>query len=224
MKDQEISIGQSEDNDIVIKHDTVSRNHALIHIDDNGDFWIKDLNSTNGIYVNNRRVKRYKVDEKDLILLGGKQVNSDSFFSRIHKILLHRKTDFTKEYLDILSLLEAYETSKRKISNGNKWPKIIRLASSILLILILLFFPNLIPDPNMRYVLIVAIGTVPVLLTVFTDNKQKNQAKADLLKLEYEDRLKCPKCKTKLIQYSSVYLKAKGSCVNEKCNATFQID
>ncbi len=37
-------------------HDKVSRRHVLIHSQDSGEFWIVDLGSTNGTYVNRERV------------------------------------------------------------------------------------------------------------------------------------------------------------------------
>jgi pSer/pThr/pTyr-binding forkhead associated (FHA) protein len=48
------SIG--EDNDIVIPHASVSRNHARL-IRRDGGFELADLNSTNGSYVNNQSVQ-----------------------------------------------------------------------------------------------------------------------------------------------------------------------
>ena len=52
----EISVGRGEDNDIVIPHASVSRNHARLLRRD-GDFELADLNSTNGSYVDNQPVQ-----------------------------------------------------------------------------------------------------------------------------------------------------------------------
>ncbi|MEY4211756.1 MAG: hypothetical protein RLZ92_2137 [Pseudomonadota bacterium] len=46
---QGFSVGRSQDNQIVINHDTISRNHVEIK-PDNGSCWITNLNSTNGVY------------------------------------------------------------------------------------------------------------------------------------------------------------------------------
>lgn len=50
------SIGRSLGNDIVINHEKVSRRHALVHSQENGRFCFVDLGSSNGSYVNGRRV------------------------------------------------------------------------------------------------------------------------------------------------------------------------
>ena len=54
MKD-EISIGRGEDNDVVIPHASVSRQHARLMRRDGG-FELMDLNSTNGSYVEDRQI------------------------------------------------------------------------------------------------------------------------------------------------------------------------
>jgi hypothetical protein len=52
----EVAVGRGEDNDIVIPHASVSRNHARLARRDGG-FELTDLNSTNGSYVDNRMVQ-----------------------------------------------------------------------------------------------------------------------------------------------------------------------
>ena len=54
MKD-EITIGRGEDNDVVIPHASVSRQHARLMRRDGG-FELMDLNSTNGSYVDDRQI------------------------------------------------------------------------------------------------------------------------------------------------------------------------
>ena len=52
----EIAVGRGENNDIVIPHASVSRNHARLARRDGG-FELIDLNSTNGSYINNQLVQ-----------------------------------------------------------------------------------------------------------------------------------------------------------------------
>lgn len=49
------SIGREPDNDFVVDEDTVSGRHARV-VPRNGRWWIEDLGSTNGTWVNNHQV------------------------------------------------------------------------------------------------------------------------------------------------------------------------
>lgn len=51
-----VTIGRSRDNDVCINDPYVGRHHCQIVQHDNGMFTIVDMNSTNGTYVNGRRV------------------------------------------------------------------------------------------------------------------------------------------------------------------------
>jgi RsiW-degrading membrane proteinase PrsW (M82 family) len=53
---QEVSVGKTLDNAFVIDDPTVSKHHAKLVWHPTGNFVIVDLNSTNGTYVNGRRV------------------------------------------------------------------------------------------------------------------------------------------------------------------------
>lgn len=50
------TIGKSSDNNIILNHDDVSRRHAIIYKEANGNVVIEDLNSTNGTYVNGIKI------------------------------------------------------------------------------------------------------------------------------------------------------------------------
>ena len=49
-------IGRSPSNELVIKDRKVSRRHAVIHRQNGNEFWVVDLGSGNGTYVNGMRV------------------------------------------------------------------------------------------------------------------------------------------------------------------------
>ncbi|MCS3915260.1 putative component of type VI protein secretion system [Caldanaerobacter subterraneus subsp. tengcongensis MB4] len=63
------SIGRSDECDIVIESPYVSTRHALIK-KRGKRFYIEDLNSTNGTFVNGKRVKVARIKNGDIITLG----------------------------------------------------------------------------------------------------------------------------------------------------------
>ena len=65
------SIGRHSGNDIQIPDPSVSKVHCLIEVDANKMCFIEDRSSTNGTYVNNRRIKgRIGIYTGDEIRLG----------------------------------------------------------------------------------------------------------------------------------------------------------
>jgi ABC-type multidrug transport system ATPase subunit/pSer/pThr/pTyr-binding forkhead associated (FHA) protein len=65
-----LTIGRTPDNDVVVEDLLVSRNHASISRLPNGQFEVVDLGSTNGTFVNGRRVSTAHLGEGDLISIG----------------------------------------------------------------------------------------------------------------------------------------------------------
>lgn len=64
-----VSIGRANNNDIRIKNTTVSSYHAKIVTFYNASY-IEDLNSTNGTYVNGKRIKKHTLKAGDIISVG----------------------------------------------------------------------------------------------------------------------------------------------------------
>jgi pSer/pThr/pTyr-binding forkhead associated (FHA) protein len=51
-----VKVGRSQDNDLVIDHNTVSRQHAAIKLEEDR-FRLYDLGSTNGTFVGEERIR-----------------------------------------------------------------------------------------------------------------------------------------------------------------------
>jgi hypothetical protein len=66
-------IGRSKDTDIRVADANISRRHAEIR-QEGSTFWIVDLDSTNGVAVNGRALKRAKLDDEDRITLGSTEL------------------------------------------------------------------------------------------------------------------------------------------------------
>jgi putative secretion ATPase (PEP-CTERM system associated) len=64
-----IIVGRSPDNEIYIKSKFVSRHHAQLISDDDGCV-IEDLNSTNGVFLGEKQIKKYRLRDGDVVSLG----------------------------------------------------------------------------------------------------------------------------------------------------------
>ena len=70
-------IGRSRDCDIQLADPNASRRHAELR-QEGSSYWIVDLDSTNGIEVNGRRLKRAKLEDGDRVTIG----STDMVFQR----------------------------------------------------------------------------------------------------------------------------------------------
>ena len=79
-----ITIGRSdENNDIVVNDDKVSRNHLQMVMDDQGNFSVLDLNSTNGTFVNGLRITgEVSLKVTDELRIGNTVLPWQSYFGK----------------------------------------------------------------------------------------------------------------------------------------------
>lgn len=99
---QSIKVGRnpSPENDIVIPNDPyVGRHHCQFVKDDNGDYWVIDLNSTNGTYINGVRCAgTNRLNCNDVVCIGNTILHWKEFFpSEIKKDNVIEKSDLTNE-------------------------------------------------------------------------------------------------------------------------------
>jgi hypothetical protein len=69
LEGEKVAIGRSPECEIFLDDVTVSRRHAVVARQDDG-FYINDLGSLNGTYVNRRRVESAKLSDGDDVQIG----------------------------------------------------------------------------------------------------------------------------------------------------------
>ena len=63
-------IGRSKDNELAYDDNSISRRHCEIHREQGDVFTLLDLNSLNGVFVNNEKVKIHQLKEGDILEIG----------------------------------------------------------------------------------------------------------------------------------------------------------
>ncbi len=100
VRNQSTIVGRQEDCDIRIPLPEVSRQHAEITITRQGVL-VKDLGSSNGTYVNNRRVKQKQLEPGDHLVIGPVvftvQIDGSPLEIRPVKTKLRRQSVFSPE-------------------------------------------------------------------------------------------------------------------------------
>ena len=72
-----IMIGRSEDSELCLKSEFVSRHHALIICSEDG-LYIEDLNSFNGTLVNSDKISRCKLQVGDIVMIGKFEIKAQA--------------------------------------------------------------------------------------------------------------------------------------------------
>lgn len=87
-----LTIGRSTDNQLVIDDATVSSRHAVIEKTDEG-YQIRDLDSTNGVFVNGKRVPSQRIKAGDTIVVGTHDLHFvDNISDALQKTLKIKKS------------------------------------------------------------------------------------------------------------------------------------
>jgi pSer/pThr/pTyr-binding forkhead associated (FHA) protein len=68
-----VVLGRSKDADVQIVDPNVSRRHAEVR-QEGSDYWLVDLDSTNGVEVRGKRVKRLKLEDGTRFTLGSTEI------------------------------------------------------------------------------------------------------------------------------------------------------
>ncbi|MGB4906298.1 MAG: FHA domain-containing protein [Saprospiraceae bacterium] len=216
---RQITLGSRADNDFSYQNPSVSGYHAVLKIENNVVI-IEDLNSTNGTYINDKPVKEAILKAHDKLELGVFEVPVGELFKKINEHELLHKTDFSKEYEAMLSNFKIYRKKKIVISTPPKWPIILRVTLTILLITVWLM-TDTIPRQYL-FILTLLIGLTAVLPSLFMGSATLRNERLDDLKNEYESMLSCPKCKASMINNSLSNWETRERCPNEKCDVIFK--
>jgi len=109
-----VRIGKAEDNDYVVDDAYVSRYHARLGRDENGNLFIEDNNSTNGTFVNGNRIIKKRILLSDTVMLGS------------HYILKVREAvkfndDYSEEFEFLKSVYDDYIKEKIRTQSSNQF-------------------------------------------------------------------------------------------------------
>lgn len=94
-----LKIGRDNSNDIVINEPRVSRNHAIITYTGYNRYEVKDLGSSNGTFVNGKRITQGSITPGDKLIVGESIVNWYKGFidaQKINQVSVLREDPFSK--------------------------------------------------------------------------------------------------------------------------------
>ncbi|MBQ0022004.1 MAG: FHA domain-containing protein [Prevotellaceae bacterium] len=193
-----IKLGRDGNQPFEIKASGVSSQHAIIEIDDYGNWWLEDCNSSNGTFVRDKegnfvRWGRERITPHTFICLGPDNSKGCSFFA-------HQVVDYGNFVEDFRILQDKEEEFDGKVDELNKKIKKIRIAGPIIVLVVVFgitgipFINELLGDYAMQ--IRIAVSSLSGILTALYDGS----AKTKQLKAEREKWHHCPNplCSNKL--------------------------
>ena len=109
-----VRIGKAEDNDYVVDEAYVSRYHARLGRDENGNLFIEDLKSTNGTFVNGNRIMKKKITSSDTVMLGS------HYILNVREVIKF-DNDYSEEFEFLKTVYDDYIKEKIRIQSSNQF-------------------------------------------------------------------------------------------------------
>lgn len=211
----------------------VSRRHASIFWKD-GEVSIVDNESTNGTYVNGRRIAKSKLKEDDVVWLGGKGGDEECYQVDVKKVIEDcrateekLRTDYSKEFQSVKQAYIDYQHEvsevKKKATQQSQLPKLLASLVPAVIGLIILLASD---DMTLRIVSMSVGSVLSGIVGILTMGK--SSAANDIvtehvteLQIKYQPQYRCPKCH-KNIPLTTHWkkLEADGECPF-KCGAKY---
>ena len=230
----EIIIGRDVKGNIDIKvgeeYNLVGRKHAKLTYN-NGVITLEDLESKNGTYVNGRQIATKKIVKEDIVLLGSSNennaysLNTIKIIDDIEQMLLDEKRDFSTEFNLLKKVYDDYRADILKINKKSQIKNIkprLYFTIGIGVVLLVVHLSDWAKDlRSLQYPLMMLLMLIPTLIGVYGKKPDVTDALAKL-QIEYGERYRCPKCKTKFsLNKAWILYKDDNTCHNNNCDAFY---
>ena len=230
MVKDEILIGRRVDQGNYIvdeKYKAVSRIHAKV-VRSSYDFYIEDLDSANGTYVNGSRVFKKRITCSDSVYLGG----LDAFCLPVGEVLrmfpLSDK-DFTNKVLELKDIYDTYQEQSTLLQSQQQEGMMMKrmLPTTILGSLTAILAVCVGDDPTIK-VAISLFGAVMSVIVFFASTKWASSSNLKIkeelrhLNEKFEMEYVCPACGVSFKGKSWEFIKRGGKC--PACKKIFNIN
>lgn len=214
-----LTLGRDEICDIRIGDISISKEHLNIHYLNKDQLRLVDLDSDYGTYVDNRRVKSFLFKRGSELRIGNRDItDTDALFHKTRGLYRNLSNDYTEDIQDLKPIFKEFDSKKRRIST--LIPFLIRILGLITIPIVFLYLGTDF-NPNYRIVIYSIVGLFTSLIALYGALTGKRAKKLSKLRLEYEEKLRCPnmKCKMPMINHNWAYWEGRESC--PQCNVLF---
>lgn len=220
-----ITLGRSNDNDVILTNGDISSKHARITMLDDDKYEVEDLDSTNGTYVNGYRIKKAEITGSEQLRLSANLiVEVPPLFGKkqpkvnLPKVDKKNPMDYTKEFSKLEHIYNNYKRDRATlIKKHNQKLSLIRGAITLSPMILLI----LNPDIKAQFMGIMVVGSTAA---GFLTSGMTPQDKLDQLDRNFRLIYLCPKedCRHQLNGMDWAILHNTGYC--PRCGAIYNIN
>lgn len=191
-------IGRSSSNDIIINKESVSSQHAELRISDE-KMVIHDNDSSNGVWINRRRIKSATFDFTDEVLIANQLIDIKKYLRVVNGLVIGaKKPDDFCENFDNLKTIETTfdEALDTQDKNANKMMILFRI-SFLITAVSGIVIRILVKEDNLKFILASTIVFGLISLYFFSKATKANQNKEKekkILRDEHKTKYVCPNC------------------------------
>ena len=210
-----IKIGKAPDNKFIINDPQVSRYHALLTKDDNGELLLEDLGSTNGTFINGNQIIKKKVLADDKVTFG------TNYTLYISEILKH-DNDYSEEFAHLNEIYEVYIKEKIRIQSSSQFKTRLFQSMPFAVIGVLGIVMGFLGHAEKGlFIFSFILAVLAPTIGIYFGARQAAKIPAQLQNLANKFKIDyvCPKCGTFLGEVPWESLKNKKHCPVSSCRA-----
>lgn len=210
-----VKIGKASDNQFVINDPQVSRHHALLTEEENGDLILEDMGSTNGTFVNNVQIVKKKV-------LPGDKVTFGTQYTVQVVDILKSDNDYSEEFARLKKVYDVYIAEKIRIQSSNQFKTRLFQSLPFAVIgvggIVISFLGH---TNKMLFIFSFILAVCAPTLGIYFGARQAAKIPAQLQNLANQFKIDyvCPKCGTFLGEIPWESLGNKKQCPISSCKA-----
>ncbi|MDR3261601.1 MAG: FHA domain-containing protein [Tannerella sp.] len=195
--------------DIPVIDDYVSRRHAKLTKEADG-FYIEDLASKGGVYVNEKKVRRKKINVRDNVRLGSRYLlDLEEIISNIPL----SDAEFTEAFRQLKNLYETYNTTKVNIQSQSQGKMMLKRSIPMAVPGLMMIGATTFLGPAATIIGAVLSAAAMIGGSIWGSKEmQKMPMKMNELEEQFKIDYCCPSCKKPFGQTSWESLRRQGQC------------
>ena len=182
---------------------------------------IEDLGSTNGSFLNGKKIKKSNFSKSDELVLGDIAIKHEWLLKELQQLMKQEKFDFTVEFEELKKMQSDY---KEKMKNIKKQSAItghlfrLGITLGVIGLAFVLVQMEIMPQSGMIVVMVASASLLGILQAVAPVGK-KQEVEMEEMREEFLMKYRCPKCNLAFGEQSWNVLATQARC--QRCQAVW---